>query len=688
MKGSDIAIAATITGLFPTGTNNSGGLLPANAKDIHYTILETGTNPEVVGLLHPFWLGNDSSSQWIWEKSNSSPIDVTRTFRTTFDLDDLFAPSASITGLWAADNIGVDILLNGISTGNHIPGGSGLGDFGAFQTLTPFSISNGFVSGINTLDFIVQDVGVVSGFRVAAISGNADIDYEPTFLGISPTDITISEGQSANIDLFGTDTNSEPLEFFFNNQSVGIDNRISGIRSTQIQLSPLNDERLRDEGVFTNIAYVQDGAGQISNTVTQTVTVLNADPQITQFSVPTTVDEGSIFSFSASAMDPGINDVISYSWDLNGDGDFGDYTLSSGDFSYPDEGSYRFGLEVSDGEGGDTEETLTIEVKNVEPNIIKLTGDLNVKANETFSFLAEAFDPGVNDTLTFDWDLDGDGEFDDFTGSEGQVILEDIFEKVFEEPEQIKIALRVSDGDGGVTEQSFSVTVTPNNSQPDPPVFSSSNITIDEGQNVDITISATDADPEPLSFFLNDQLIGTDPSTSGTRSISTNLGPFVDEGAFTNVAYVEDTSNQRSNTATQTITVLNVAPTITQLTNGLSVKPNQLFDFFADAFDPGKLDELAFDWDLTGNGLFDDFTGKEGQWLFPEPGLFDVALRVSDNDGGEAFGKFSVTTTHEPPVTTPEPNSVLGLLSVVTLGIFKLLKFSPTRGSTELNIIK
>jgi hypothetical protein len=50
------------------------------------------------------------------------------------------------------DNSGTALLLNGSSTGNTAPP-SGNG----FSQLTPFSISSGFVSGINTLDFIVEN---------------------------------------------------------------------------------------------------------------------------------------------------------------------------------------------------------------------------------------------------------------------------------------------------------------------------------------------------------------------------------------------------------------------------------------------------------------------------------------------------------------------------------------------------
>lgn len=39
--------------------------------------------------------------------------------------------------------------------------------------IIPFTINSGFVQGINTLDFVVQDVGSISGFRVGEISGTA-----------------------------------------------------------------------------------------------------------------------------------------------------------------------------------------------------------------------------------------------------------------------------------------------------------------------------------------------------------------------------------------------------------------------------------------------------------------------------------------------------------------------------------
>ena len=58
------------------------------------------------------------------------------------------------------------ILLNGAGTGNFVTGNG-------FDVFTPFSITSGFTSGVNTHDFYVYNAGGTAGLRVE-ISGTAD----------------------------------------------------------------------------------------------------------------------------------------------------------------------------------------------------------------------------------------------------------------------------------------------------------------------------------------------------------------------------------------------------------------------------------------------------------------------------------------------------------------------------------
>ena len=163
--------AAIISYLFPTGVDSSGAPLGDGVSDPNYYILETESSGVVMNEnnIPASWVSHSSNSNWIWEKATGKPADVTRTFRTTFDLTGLDPNTASISGKWAVDNQGLDILVNGISTG-QTTGQTNLG----FEELTTFNINSGFVDGLNTLDFVARDVGRTSGFLVDSISGNAD----------------------------------------------------------------------------------------------------------------------------------------------------------------------------------------------------------------------------------------------------------------------------------------------------------------------------------------------------------------------------------------------------------------------------------------------------------------------------------------------------------------------------------
>ena len=159
--------AAIISDLFPTGVDSSGAPLGDGVSDPNYYILDTKSSGVVMNEnnIPANWVSHSSNSNWIWEKATGKPADVTRTFRTTFDLTGLDPNTASISGKWAVDNQGLDILVNGISTGQT--------NFG-FGELTTFNINSGFVDGLNTLDFVAKDLGHISGFLVDSISGNAD----------------------------------------------------------------------------------------------------------------------------------------------------------------------------------------------------------------------------------------------------------------------------------------------------------------------------------------------------------------------------------------------------------------------------------------------------------------------------------------------------------------------------------
>lgn len=171
------AEAVPISGLFNTGVITNGVLAPGGTADLHYT-LTTSADPLFPGpvtfvtttIPSPPWMANGPNSQWIAPRADASNGNAAGTYiyRTTFSLASLDPSSAVITGQWSTDNNGLDILINGTSTGQTT-------GFAGFDSFVPFSITSGFTHGLNTLDFALSNGGGPTGLRVEFFRGTANL---------------------------------------------------------------------------------------------------------------------------------------------------------------------------------------------------------------------------------------------------------------------------------------------------------------------------------------------------------------------------------------------------------------------------------------------------------------------------------------------------------------------------------
>jgi hypothetical protein len=156
--------AATIN-VYNTGVDDSHVILPATTVDPHYgQISPTASAFVLASPASPPWIANSSTSQWIGPDTASGSGAYTVVYRTTFDLTGLNPATAVLNGNWAVDDAGNNILINGTSTG--------ITTSFAYNAFTPFTISSGFVSGVNTLDFQWTNTGGPGGLRVE-LSGTA-----------------------------------------------------------------------------------------------------------------------------------------------------------------------------------------------------------------------------------------------------------------------------------------------------------------------------------------------------------------------------------------------------------------------------------------------------------------------------------------------------------------------------------
>jgi hypothetical protein len=129
------------------------------------------------------WLGGTSSSAWINDSGSSYDSPVGQyVYTLAFSLSGFNPATATINGGWYSDNTSA-IYLNGNYTG--ITHGSSPWEFTNFEL---FTLNSGFVSGRNTLSFVVNNLSTdapnnPTGLQVQILSATAAVP-EPSSLAI------------------------------------------------------------------------------------------------------------------------------------------------------------------------------------------------------------------------------------------------------------------------------------------------------------------------------------------------------------------------------------------------------------------------------------------------------------------------------------------------------------------------
>lgn len=170
--------SASVLSFFNTGVNQSGGLLAAGSADSHYSliynpdgVLETAqaTTPNSV------WVQNTRTAGWISPGASGTTSWTAGyyIYEATLDLTGYDPMTAVLSGLLAADN-GVSIYLN--------RGSAALFSGEGFSSLTGFTITSGFVSGVNLVDFVVRNDGGPTGLLVDSTRATASVVPEPAAL--------------------------------------------------------------------------------------------------------------------------------------------------------------------------------------------------------------------------------------------------------------------------------------------------------------------------------------------------------------------------------------------------------------------------------------------------------------------------------------------------------------------------
>lgn len=162
-----VARADVVKNISTGWDNGAGAVIDASQPDPDYTIspgdLTATVLPEAFPI--PPWFANSDTSKWIGfdvESSNAEPI--VYDFETTVSMDGFDPETATVSGQWSTDNVGQDILVNGVSTG--------ISNDGNFGALHDFSVPTGFFqAGDNDIVFRFENAppgANPAGLRVEA----------------------------------------------------------------------------------------------------------------------------------------------------------------------------------------------------------------------------------------------------------------------------------------------------------------------------------------------------------------------------------------------------------------------------------------------------------------------------------------------------------------------------------------
>ncbi|MEQ9380101.1 MAG: PKD domain-containing protein [Pirellulales bacterium] len=441
-------------------------------------------------------------------------------------------------------------------------------------TFTPLDV------GIYTVKLWVEDATGYVGFGQWDIT--VDDEVPVVTIGADGANPAAAEGNTLRFNASLTPTGIETFDEIVYNWSV-IKNDGGGDESFAIEsdatLSYV-DFTPDDNATYKVMLTVTDNDGNVVDALAQTIEVGNVVPQLANVMVTADINEGDEVTLAGDIIDPGLLD--SFTLDVDWDGDsFVDesFNLPAGsttfsvnhtytqDSSDQPMGQYTINLTLDDNFDEmptDLEATaqVTTSVGNVAPTLVTAGEPTAISEGDELILTATAFDPG-SDTLTYTWDINGDGVFGDEslgTVDEGSVTftwshLGLLLPPINDGPASFNVKVRVSDDDTGPIESASSI-LTINNAAPTSVSIDTIAPSSPVAEGTSVTLTA--AIPQE---FGNDDLTynwevtgGPLTFTSPTDQQSVTL-TFGDDGIYTVILTVSDSDGAISDPANVQIVV-------------------------------------------------------------------------------------------------------------------------------------
>lgn len=319
--------------------------------------------------------------------------------------------------------------------------------------------------------------------------------------------------------------------------------------------------------------------------------------------------EGDLVGFPNLAKEDADGDPITYSFTHPLD-ENGEWQTEIGDA-----GRYKVTISAKDSKGAESTKDLVIVIMAVnKPPVIELS-DVTVNEGESVSL-----DPKVSDP-----------EEDEFSVEYSGYMTSSTKETGFEDSGSYKVTVTATDSKGAKTEKEISVTV--NNVNRAPELSGLEDLSVKEGDKIELKPETSDADNDEVTVTFSDPL-----DSNGVWQ--TKVG---DAASYDVTVTATDGTDTAEKTITITVTPLNRPPTLTLASEEITVQETETVQIQATAEDPDG-DSVTISY----SGWMSSAT-KETD--YNSAGEYEVKVTATDSKGAktEKTVKITITDKNRPP---------------------------------------
>jgi PKD repeat protein len=270
----------------------------------------------------------------------------------------------------------------------------------------------------------------------------------------------------------------------------------------------------------------------------------------------------------------------------------------------------------------------------------------------TYDFTVSPNPPNVNEVTTFayvsssgrkadvEWDLNGNG----FYESEGRTVT-----RTYTVRGPVTVRMRVRDDEGDVIR-----TVTKTIEVNGPPAVDYSFTPANPMEQEAVAFAATATDAEGDAVTLSWRFGDGDTATGASPSHA-----FDNAGNYTVVVTARDEHGLTA-TRTRTVTVRDDPGPAASFSFAPQAPLTGDLVTFTSSSTPSQGTIKELDWDLDGDGQFDDAQGETVTWTFDQAGTHQVLLRVEQANGETSVAFADVTVAQRPAPAPPAGNPQVG----------------------------